>query len=285
MSHAPRFLIIDGYPKPSRDQFDQVGMTLACTLYENMLRRFLPDAETRIWLAADSAQLPDDAGAGDYAGILWTGCNLTVYHDHDERVTRQVALAKRAYELGTPGFGSCWGLQMAAFAAGGKVEPSPVGREMGLARKIHLTEEGQKHPMMQGRRLAYEAFISHDDRVTQLPDGAAWLASNEFTRVQALAVTHKKGTFWATQYHPEYTLKDVSALVRAREEKLLRENFFADAAAVSRYADALAALAAAPDRKDLRWQLAIDDDVLDEDRRQIEFAQWIEHIIKPRIQV
>lgn len=283
MSAKSRFLVIDGYPKPSRDQFDHFGMTLSYKLYENMLHRFMPDAETRVWLASDTAQLPDDEGPGAYTGILWCGCNLTIYHDQDERVTRQIELAKRAYEVGTPQFGSCWGMQMAAFVAGGKVEPSPLGREMGLARKIHLTEEGQKHPMMQGRRMAYEAFISHDDRVTELPDDAIWLASNEFTRVQAIAVEHKKGTFWATQYHPEYTLAEVSALVRSREEKLLRENFFADATALNAYADDLAALAKDPDRKDLRWKLAIDDDVLDDDRRQIEFAQWVEHIIKPRL--
>ena len=283
MTQAPRFLIIDGYPKASRDQFDQTGMTLAYKLYENMLRRFIPEAETRIWLASDTAQLPDAAGPSDYAGVLWCGCNLTIYHDQDERVTRQIELSKRSYEVGTPQFGSCWGMQMAIFVAGGKVEPSPLGREMGLARKIHLTEAGQKHPMMQGRRMAYEAFISHDDRVTEMPDSAIWLASNEYTRVQATAVNYKKGTFWATQYHPEYTLKEMAPLIRSREEKLLRENFFADKAALHSYADDLAALAAEPERKDLRWKLAIDDDVLDDDRRQIEFAQWVEHIIKPHI--
>jgi GMP synthase (glutamine-hydrolysing) len=42
------------------------------------------------------------------------------------------------------------------------------------------------------------------------------------------------------------------------------------------------ALHAEPQRKDLRWQLVIDDDVLDPHIRTIEFRNWIQHLILPR---
>lgn len=53
MQPTLRFLIIDGYPKPSRDQFDMVGMKYASRLYVEMLKKHLPEAKHNIWLASD----------------------------------------------------------------------------------------------------------------------------------------------------------------------------------------------------------------------------------------
>ncbi len=279
----PKFLIVDGYPKPSRDDFDRAGMKQAWLLYAEMLNRHLPEAEYSVWFPSDTAKLPNDTGPEQYVGVLWTGCNLTIYHDDDERVSRQIPLAKKSYEVGTPQFGSCWGLQMAVVAAGGKVEANPLGREMGLARKVHLTESGKKHPLMQGKPEVYSGFISHVDQVTQLPPGSEMLATNDFTRVQAVAVKHEAGEFWATQYHPEYDLHELARLFVARAPKLLREKFFKDHQSLEGYTEKMEALAQEPGRKDLRWQLDIDDDVLDADIRQTEFHNWLQHLVLPRL--
>ncbi len=273
-----RFLIIDGYPKESRDQFDDVGMRLAATLYADMLLQHLPDAEYDIIFSSDPGiVLPDERDLEAYDGLLWPGCNLTVYHTDDERVIKMIELCNRAYEKGVPQFGSCWGIQLAVFVAGGEIKPNPRGREMGVARKIHLTPEGRNHPMYQGKPTVFDGFISHDDEITELPEGALWLASNEFTRVQAVSVTHKKGTFWATQYHPEYDLHEIARLTVAREEKLTRQGFYRDHDDLVRHVERLEALAADPLRKDLRWQLAIDDDLLSDSIRQCEFTNWLKY--------
>ena len=277
-----RFLVIDGYPKASRDEFDVVGMRHAWRLYVEMLRHYLPEAEHCVWFPSDQPVPPDGRGPEHYAGILWTGCNLTIYHLDDPRVTRQVEYAKAAYAAGTSGFGTCWGLQMAAAAAGGEVKANPRGREMGLARKIHLTAAGSSHPMLDGKPPVYSGFISHLDEVTQLPPGATVLATNDFTRVQALEVKHLKGAFWATQYHPEYDLHEMARLITARASKLLAEAFFQDGGELSGYVDKLEALARDPMRKDLRWQLDIDDDVLSQPLRQVEFRNWITKLVLPR---
>ncbi len=278
------FLIVDGYPKSSRDDFDKAGMKHAWRLYAQMLQRHLPEAQYSVWFPSDTPELPDGMGPEQYAGVLWTGCNLTIYHDDDERVTRQIPLAQKAYEVGTPQFGSCWGLQMAVVAAGGKVEANPLGREMGLARKVHLTTKGKAHPFMQGKPEVYSGFISHVDQVTELPTGAELLATNDFTRVQALAIRHEAGEFWATQYHPEYDLFEVARLFIARESKLLGENFFEDHDSLVKYVTKMEALSKEPQRKDLRWQLDIDDDVLDADTRQTEFGNWLQHLVLPQLE-
>jgi GMP synthase (glutamine-hydrolysing) len=282
MPSALRFLIIDGYPKASRDEFDMVGMKHAWRLYAEMLKKFMPEAEFSLWLPSDNPAPPDGQGPEIYAGILWTGCNLTIYDLDDVRVTRQIEFAQKSYEVGTPGFGTCWGIQMAAVAAGGDVRANPRGREMGIARKIRLTAEGLQHPMLEGKPPVYIGYISHLDEVTQLPPGGVLLASNDFTHVQAIEVKHKKGTFWATQYHPEYDLHEVARLVMARAAKLVAEGFFRSPEALVQYVDKLETLHRNPNRKDLRWELDIDDDVLSDQVRQLEFRNWINKLVLPR---
>jgi GMP synthase (glutamine-hydrolysing) len=282
MPTALRFLIIDGYPKASRDEFDVVGMKHAWRLYAEMLKKHLPEAEFSLWLPSDNPAPPDGQGPEVYAGILWTGCNLTIYDLEDARVTRQIEFAKKSYDAGTPGFGTCWGIQMAAVAAGGDVRANPRGREMGIARKIRLTSEGLQHPMLEGKPPLYNGFISHLDEVTQLPPGAVLLASNDFTQVQAIEVKHKKGTFWATQYHPEYDLHEMARLIMARAPKLVAEGFFHHHQDLLQYVDKLETLYQNPGRKDLRWQLDIDDDVLSDQVRQVEFRNWINKLVLPR---
>jgi GMP synthase (glutamine-hydrolysing) len=153
---------------------------------------------------------------------------------------------------------------------------------MGIVRKIQLTPAGEKHPMLEGRQPVFGNLMSHLDEVTELPPGAVVLATNDFTQVQAMEVRHGKGTFWAVQYHPEYDLHEMARLITARAQKLLREGFFADAADLSAYVEKLEALHRDPNRKDLRWQLDIEDDVLSDEIRQLEFRNWIQKVVLPR---
>jgi GMP synthase (glutamine-hydrolysing) len=277
-----RFLIIDGYPKPSRDEFDVVGMKYASRLYAEMLKKYLPEAEFNIWLASDHPSPPEGLGPEHYAGILWPGCNLTIYHRDDTRVTRQIEFARKSYEVGTPAFGTCWGIQMAAAGAGGVVAANPRGREMGFARKIRLTSSGLQHPMFEGKPPVYNGFTSHLDEITQLPPQGVLLASNDFTHVQAIEVKHGKGVFWGLAYHPEYDLHEMARLITARAPKLVREGFFQSQEALLQYVEKLETLHQQPDRKDLRWELDIDDDVLSDQVRQAEFRNWINKVVLPR---
>jgi GMP synthase (glutamine-hydrolysing) len=152
---------------------------------------------------------------------------------------------------------------------------------MGLARKIHLTPEAFDHPMFEGKPKVFEGFISHDDIVTEITSDCIHLAGNSFTNVQAAAVKHKNGTFWATQYHPEYNLYEMARLIVAREEKLTKAGFFSCHEDMVELVEKMELLAKEPGRKDLRWQLAIDDDVLLDSIRQCEFINWINKLVLP----
>jgi GMP synthase (glutamine-hydrolysing) len=283
MAEPVRFLVIDGYTKEARDELVAGGASRAADLYVRMLSSCLPDARCDVLFASDpGATLPTGASIEQYNGIAWTGCSLTIFDD-DSRVTGQIEIARRAYERGVPSFGSCWGIQMAVFAAGGAVRPHPRGREMGIARKIQLTPEGRAHPMYEGKTTVFDGFISHVDEVTHLPPGAVHLASNAFTHFQAAAVTHKSGTFWGLQYHPEYDLREMARLTFCRIDKLIEGGFFRDRAEALTYVEKMETLHENPGRKDLAWFLGIDDDVMNETVRRLEVRNWVHRLVLPSI--
>jgi GMP synthase (glutamine-hydrolysing) len=285
MSEPVRFLVIDGYTKSARDELVAGGASMAADLYTRMLTACCPGA-TRcdvIFPSDAGASLPEGAALEDYDGIAWTGCSLTIFDDDDHRVRAQVDIARAAFAAGIPSFGTCWGLQMAVWAAGGLVQPHPHGREMGIARKIRLTPEGRGHPLYAGKPAVFDAFISHVDEVTHIPPGGVHLAGNAFTRVQAATVTHGKGTFWGLQYHPEYNLHEMARLTWCRIDKLIAGGFFEDRPAAERYVALLEQLHAEPGRTDLAWLLGIDADVMDPTVRQVEVRNWIERLVIPSI--
>jgi GMP synthase (glutamine-hydrolysing) len=280
MAGSYRFLIIDGYSKQSRDDFDAAGMKHAGKLYADMLLTYLPGAQYDLLYTSDPGTvIPDVKAIGAYAGVLWPGCNLTVYQTDDPRVTVMIELCGRVFEAGVPQFGTCWGIQLPVFVAGGEVKANPKGREMGIGRKIQLTETGKKHPMMKGKPEVYSHFVSHDDEVTRLPEGSVLLAGNDYSRVQAAEIKFKKGVFWGLQYHPEYDLHEMARLMVAREKKLTEIGFFKGHGDFKEYVDRLEELHSHQDRKDLRWQLGIDDDILSAAVRQCEFKNWIDTLI------
>ncbi|TCS63434.1 type 1 glutamine amidotransferase [Varunaivibrio sulfuroxidans] len=277
----PRILVVDGYPKDHRAELTECAMTVAAELYVAMLRRCHPGVATEVLFPSDpDAALPSGAAIGDYDGVAWTGCSLNVYDD-DPRVHRQITLARAAFAAGVPSFGSCWAAQIAVVAAGGSVAANPRGREMGVARKIALTAEGRAHPMYVGKPSVFDGFISHVDEITHVAPGTQVLASNAFTRVQAVSVNYARGTFWSVQYHPEYDLRQMARLTQCRAKVLVKAGFFSGDAAAKAYIERLDTLHGDPARGDIAWELGLDDDVLNADIRQIETRNWIEHLVIP----
>jgi GMP synthase (glutamine-hydrolysing) len=135
--------------------------------------------------------------------------------------------------------------------------------------------------MYAGKPPVFDGFISHLDEVTRLPEGATLLATNDHTRVQALEVRHKSGTYWATQYHPEYDLNQMTRLIMARGENLIKEGFFTDRAALEHRVARMEALVRDPGRKDLRWDLDLGEDILDDNLRQLELRNWLDTLVVP----
>jgi GMP synthase (glutamine-hydrolysing) len=281
MTGAPKFLVVDGYTKKARDELAAGGAAIAGELYAAMLKNVQPGSDCDIVYPSDpGAALPAGQGLSGYDGVAWTGCSLTIF-DRIPEVRAQVDFARACYEAHVPAFGSCWAAQIAVIAAGGACAKNPRGREMGIARKIALTPEGRAHPLYEGKSDVFDGFISHDDEVTELPEGAVRLAGNAFTHVQSVSVDYLGGTFWGLQYHPEYDLHEMARLTWCRIDKMVGLGFFADRKAGEAHVAMLEALHDDPGRQDLAWKLGVDKDVMDKDYRRTEVYNWIEKLVKP----
>ena len=281
---APHFLIIDGYTKQARDQLQAGGASVAADLYVSMLQKCSPKGTKCdvVFPSDQDVKLPQVDALREYDGIAWTGCSLCL-NDESVEVCRQVEFARSTFAAGIPGFGSCWAAQIAVVAAGGRVAANPHGREMGIARKIQLTPTGRSHPLFEGKPSVFDAFISHDDEITHLPPGTVNLATNAWTSVQAVSVTHQGTPFWGLQYHPEYDLYEMARLTYCRIEKLIRHGFFKTEQAAREYVELLETLHEDPSRKDIAWLLGIDADVMNEDVRLTEVRNWVHRLVIPRM--
>jgi len=110
------------------------------------------------------------------------------------------------FELGVPVLGICYGMQTMAVQLGGKVE-STSQREFGYAEMraqghAKLFEGIQDRTNAAGHGLL-EVWMSHGDKVTELPPGFKIIGSNESTPIAAMADEARK--FYAVQFHPEVT--------------------------------------------------------------------------------
>lgn len=272
---AHRFLVVNCYPRASRENFDRADVGHPHDLFKAFLSQEAPNATAEVVHVADPGfELPAGTTIDDFDGVIWTGSDLTAYDTDDPRVAPQLALAEQVLEADTPSWGSCWGIQLASLVAGGEVAANPRGREWGIARGITLTDAAATAPMHVGKPASFDAFIMHLDEVTRLPDGTPLLATNEHTTVQAVVI----GSFWATQYHPEYDLHEMGRLIAARADALVREGFFPDPDAVAHYATTMKRLAAEPDSAELRAELDVGDDLVDPRIRQVELRNWLRFV-------
>jgi GMP synthase (glutamine-hydrolysing) len=226
------------------------------------------------------ATLPDGESLEGYDGIAITGSSLHVY-DGGPSVTRQIDLVRAALATGTPLFGSCWGLQVITAATGGSVRKNPKGREIGFGRGIRLTEAGRKHPMYVGKLDVFNAPTVHLDEVETLPAGATVLATNAMSAVQSVEIRTNGSVAWAVQYHPEYPLREIAAIVRRIGTRLIEEGFFADEADIKVFAHDLDTLDRDPACMRLSWRHGISKNVLDKKLRVGEVANWIEFQVLP----
>jgi GMP synthase (glutamine-hydrolysing) len=272
---ALRFLIVEGSPAAARERYRTALGRTPAEHYGEVLLRIAGGGSYDITCPADAdASLPKGAELTGYDGVVITGSPLHLWKREPESL-RQVELARAVFRARVPFFGSCWGLQVAAVAAGGEVHKNPRGREFGFARRIAPTAEGARHALLAGRAPLFDAPCSHLDEVSVLPPDSTLLASNGISRVQAAEIRHEGGAFWGVQYHPEYVHSVLAYILEQRAHDLVTEGFFADVSQSAAYAADLVALDAEPGRLDICWRLGLNDDVVDPGHRATEITNFV----------
>ena len=148
---------------------------------------------------------PSDASdefVRDFApnGIILSGSHMSAYEESTERAPSAV------FELGVPVLGICYGMQTMAQQMGGKVEGGHA-REFGFAEvRAHghtrLLNSIEDERTAEGHGLL-KVWMSHGDKVTQMPAGFQLMASTPSCPIAGMADEARH--FYGLQFHPEVT--------------------------------------------------------------------------------
>ena len=148
---------------------------------------------------------PCDVGADfvrafQATGIILSGSHMSAYEESHDKAPEVV------FQLGVPVLGICYGMQTMAQQLGGKVEGGHT-REFGYAEvrargHTRLLRDIQDSVTPEGHGML-KVWMSHGDKVTELPPGFKLMASTDSCPIAAMA-DEERG-YYGVQFHPEVT--------------------------------------------------------------------------------
>ena len=142
----------------------------------------------------------DYAKDGALKGVILSGSHASVTEYTTDRAPQAV------FELGVPVLGICYGMHTMAQQLGGKVETGHL-REFGFAAvrargHTALLKDIADFTTAEGHGML-NVWMSHGDKVTEMPPGFKLMASTESCAIAGMADEDRR--FYAVQFHPEVT--------------------------------------------------------------------------------
>jgi GMP synthase (glutamine-hydrolysing) len=159
--------------------------------YTQLIARRVRESRVYCEIVPCTLSLEEIKAKGPQALIL-SGGPSSVY---DEGAPRADAAL---LSLGVPVLGICYGLQLMALLAGGRVEPAEA-REYGPASVKVLETGGLFGTFERGEALS--VWMSHGDRLVELPPGFSSFASSDNSPYCAIGDAARK--LYGLQFHPE----------------------------------------------------------------------------------
>lgn len=138
------------------------------------------------------------------AGIILSGGPASVFEEGAPSIDRDI------FNLGIPILGICYGMQLITHLLGGKVSPAEK-REYGKAI-LNIDDFSDLFAQISNETIVW---MSHGDRITEMPEGFIRLAHTENAPYAAMADKNRK--IYALQFHPE--------VVHTQEGKKILSNF------------------------------------------------------------
>ena len=161
--------------------------------------------EAHVYCEVHPCDVTDDwvrahAADGKLKGVILSGSHASVYEESTDKAPPAV------FELGVPVLGICYGMQTMAQQLGGKVE-SGHKREFGYAEvrargHTALLKGIEDFHTPEGHGML-KVWMSHGDKVTELPPGFKLMASTPSCPIAGMADEARR--FYAVQFHPEVT--------------------------------------------------------------------------------
>ena len=160
--------------------------------------------EAHVYCEVHPCDVADDwvrqyAADGTLKGVILSGSHASVY-EVDDRAPDAV------FALGVPVLGICYGMQTMAQQLGGKVEGGHT-REFGYAEvrargHTALLKGIEDFHTPEGHGML-KVWMSHGDKVTELPPGFKLMASTDSCPIAGMADEARR--FYGVQFHPEVT--------------------------------------------------------------------------------
>ncbi|HWJ96253.1 MAG TPA: glutamine-hydrolyzing GMP synthase, partial [Telluria sp.] len=189
-----------------------------CDVGDDWVRRFAADASLK--------------------GVILSGSHASVYEESTDKAPQAV------FQLGVPVLGICYGMQTMAHQLGGRVEGGHV-REFGFAAvrargHTRLLKDVADFTTAEGHGML-NVWMSHGDKVTELPPGFRLMASTDSCPIAGMA-DDERG-FYGVQFHPEVTHtkqgraileRFVLGICGARPDWIMRDHVAEAVAAIKR---------------------------------------------------
>jgi GMP synthase (glutamine-hydrolysing) len=134
------------------------------------------------------------------SGVILSGSHMSAYEESTGRAPQAV------FQLGVPVLGICYGMQTMAQQLGGRVEAGKV-REFGYAEvrargHTKLLDGIEDFRTPEGHGML-KVWMSHGDKVVELPSGFKLMASTDACPIAGMADESRR--FYGVQFHPEVT--------------------------------------------------------------------------------
>ena len=221
-----KLLIVEGNTKEENSNFNKAGCVPQSENFKQHVKMFEPNCEINIVEPGDDSAISKIiASLKKYDGIILTGSTLRI-DDFSNEIKKHINFVKTCFKHEKKIFAACWGLQIAATAAGGKCRVAPSGPHVGIAYDIELTDEGKKHKLYSSKPHKFTTPAFNYDEVEIPPNNAVVLASNKINKFEALHFTVGNSEIWGLQYHPEIPYDYMIKLIKHRSKKLINNKSF-----------------------------------------------------------
>jgi GMP synthase (glutamine-hydrolysing) len=170
----------------------------------------------------DSDGRPDLDQLGQYSGIISLGAHAGVLDEAEHPwMSHERKIMQWALDTETPLLGLCFGSQLLASAAGGRVYKAETGEFAWT--KVNMLPEAASDPVIGTLGKTIDAFHFHYDTF-DLPKNAVPLGKSGGT-IEAFRVG---SSAWATQFHPEVGLSQQLTWLSTYRRAFLREGINID---------------------------------------------------------
>lgn len=163
--------------------------------YNQLIARRVRDQHVYAEIKAYSSITPEEIASAGYKGIIFTGGPNSVYDPESPHYSEEIL------NLGIPVLGICYGCQLLAYMADGKIAAAVESSEYG--KTVVTAEAGTDSPLLLGVPSESICWMSHTDYIEQVPEGFRLTAST--AQCPCAAMEDKKRRLYGVQFHPEVT--------------------------------------------------------------------------------